>query len=96
MARRKYHGLCIGGSLAGQFVTGEGPAIRVSVASPGPLCYDKLCDVTQSAQSASEAYLFHELPFKEGDIGLWIPEGGTIFWAIKEMAETYAMYEDLK
>jgi len=90
-------GLCIGGPLAGQYLEAREPRMSVAVrADPGPLCYDKLC-IEQEATAADRlTYLFHLLPFNEGEIGLWIPEGGSIFWALKEMAETYAMYEDLK
>lgn len=96
MANRDYHGLCVGGPLAGQYLTAKAPAQSCQVSEPGPLCYDKLCLSTETINHERHTYLFHELPFNEGNIGLWIPSGGSIFWAIKEMAESYAIYEDLK
>lgn len=92
----KYAGICVGGSYAGRFIEAPGPMIRVQKAEPGPVCFNKLCDISQVLYTEVETYQIHPIEFAEGVVWLWIPAGGTPFWAIKEMAETYAMYEDLK
>lgn len=94
----KYHGICVGGPLAGQWVTHSVPTLRCSTSQVGYIdCkevdFDTLCAISDHQHFT---YCFHEFPLVEGTTGFWIPENGTLFWALREIIETYSMYEGLK
>lgn len=94
----KYHGICVGGPLAGKWMTQLAPLFNVpEVQAQYGDCkqvdFDKLCAITEVT---TVTYQFHILPFPEGALGFWIPQGGGPFWALREIIESYSMYEDLK
>lgn len=93
----KFHGLCIGGSLAGQWVSRLESSFQVAIRSePGPLCYEKLCAEAKPVNHDRETYLFHSYPFDTGSWDIWLLSGKNLHWALKELMETYAIYEDMK
>jgi hypothetical protein len=88
-------GICIGGPLAGQHRTECGSFFSVMTEPPTNLLIAKEPAPSVSYNFTALTYLYHEVEFDGEVIGLWIPSGGTVAWAIREALETYSMYEDL-
>lgn len=89
-------GMCVGGPLAGQHKAEHGTFFSVVMEPPIRPLSEKPDLSPVDYHFTTITYIYHELPLGDDVIGLWIPQGGTVAWAIREVLETYSMYEDLK
>lgn len=90
----KFKGIIVGGPLAGQYY--ECLSKHFNACEAEGNCMSISDALSSRPRIATTTYIHHSLDVDDQEIGFWIPVGGTVAWALREIIETYANYEDMK